>query len=176
MDRRNWIAVGGLLCWLALGFFGPIAFDLWLVDHWGPDYTESWAVALLTVRHPFGVMGFVFAAGMVAGGLLVHFFDFRQPRPGGPAVPTAANANTLGNLIKFYASHTAGFALLAKAALDAINGQYGLAVTELMGALGAFGVNVYPSGPPPPAASVVTTYLHPDLRVADVGDAPKPGA
>jgi hypothetical protein len=78
---RNAFVIFIFFSLLLATFLAAIDLDIWVNDHWGSALTISWSMALLSAAHPFATHLFCLLFGLITGGLLVHFYGFRQPDP-----------------------------------------------------------------------------------------------
>jgi hypothetical protein len=81
VTNRNLFVLFIFFSLLLATFLAAIDLDIWVDDHWGSALTISWSMALLSAAHPFATHLFCLLFGLITGGLLVHFYGFRQPDP-----------------------------------------------------------------------------------------------
>jgi hypothetical protein len=81
VTKSNYFVLFIFFSLLLATFLAAIDLDIYVNDHWGSALTISWSMALLSAAHPFATHLFCLLFGLITGGLLVHFFGFRQPDP-----------------------------------------------------------------------------------------------
>lgn len=78
---RNALVLAGFFGLLVATIAAAAYCDALVMDRWGAGATISWGMALLAEQAPFVSHSFAFFAGLICGGLLVHFFAWRQMSP-----------------------------------------------------------------------------------------------
>jgi hypothetical protein len=77
---RNGVVLLTIFTVMIGAFFAVVIYDIWVDVHYGPSYTASWTIALLS-RHPVFVCMLGFILGTLFGFFLFHFFKAAQPDP-----------------------------------------------------------------------------------------------